>query len=79
MDVGHRSGLDLCEGLKHRRHQWSQDDHVIARDMNNDDRYRKITKVLLMFEVGINRDKNIKLARGQLQQVAIFHTLRQRS
>ena len=42
--------------------------------MNHDYGERNTGKVLLIFEVAINRQEKVKLPRGKLQQFTVFHT-----
>jgi hypothetical protein len=40
--------------------------------VNDNDRERETSEALLIFEVAVNRRKQVKLRRRQLQQFAIF-------
>ena len=70
----HHSRLGRGDSGKHRRHQGPKHRHVIARSVNDDYRQRKTSKVLLIFEVAVNREEKVKLLRRQLQKFTISHT-----
>jgi hypothetical protein len=70
----HPSRLGRGDSGEHRRHQRPKHRDVVARSVNDDYRQRKASKVLLIFEVAVNREEQVKLLRRQLQQFTILHT-----
>jgi hypothetical protein len=70
----HRSRVGLGYGGKHRWHQWSKNDDIVARGMNHDDSECKASEVLVIFEVPINREQKVKPPCCQLQQLTVFRT-----
>src|SRR5713101_850979 len=70
----HHSRLGFGDSGEHRSHQRPKHGDVVARSVNDDYRERKTSKVLLIFEVAVNREEKVKLLRRQLQQFTILHT-----
>src|SRR2546422_6830887 len=72
-DMRHHSRLGLGDSGEHRRHQRPKDRHVVAWSVNDNYCQRKACKILLIFEVAVNREEKVKLLRRQLQKFTISH------
>src|SRR5438132_637628 len=64
----------LRKSGEHRSHQRPKHRDVVARCVNDDNRERKISKTLLIFQVAVDCEEKVELSRGQLQQFTVFHT-----
>jgi hypothetical protein len=56
-----RTRLSLGNRGEHRRHQWPKHGDVVAHNVNDDHRELNSREVLLIFEIAVNREKNVKL------------------
>lgn len=65
MDMRYDTGLSTWKRLKHRRHQGSQYEHVVAWGMHNNDCELKTREVLLILQIPVDREKDIELRCGQ--------------
>jgi len=74
MDMRHHSRLGRGDSGEHRRHQVPKHRDVVAWSVNDNYCQRKACKVLLIFEVAVNREEKVKLLRRQLQKFTISHT-----
>jgi hypothetical protein len=52
--------LGLGNGGEHRWHQWPKHGDVVAGNVNDDDCELKSCEVLLIFEIAVDREKNVK-------------------
>jgi hypothetical protein len=73
MDVRDYSRLGFVDSGAHGWHHWPKHGDVVARSVNNYHREQKTNKVLLILKIAVNRQKEVKLRRSQLQQFAVFH------
>jgi hypothetical protein len=74
VDVRYGSGLCIGYRGEHRWHQWSKDRCVVAPRMHNDYGKSSLGEILLILEVAINREQEVKLPGCQLQQFTVLCT-----
>ena len=61
------AGFGCEQSLAYCGHEWSQDVDVVAWRNNYDNRNLKISEVLLIFQIAVNRQDDIKLRCRKLQ------------
>jgi len=55
------SALGSRKCSEHSRHQRSEHGDIVACGVNDNDRKNNTRKILLVFEIAINREENVKL------------------